>query len=291
MTRMARGHRLGIKFAREWAPERLLPTARATEAAGFDELWVVEDLAFHGGFTQAAAALAVTEHITVGLGIAPAVVRNAAYTAMEIATLARVFPGRFHMGFGHGVEGWIDQVGATPASWMTSLREITTAIKQLLPGGTHSFDGSYVQLRDVVLDHPALVVPPISLGVRSPKSMALAGEVADGVIFAEVSGPRYVARLREQLGEQSVFTVFIYASENVDELRSILDWRLSLERFKRQTSDYAGDMPADPIGTFAIGGPQDTWREQAEAWFTAGADSVVYCPLPGDDVSTIESWS
>jgi 5,10-methylenetetrahydromethanopterin reductase len=288
---MARGHRYGIKFAREWAPERLLPTARATEAAGFDELWVVEDLAFHGGFTQSAAALAVTERITVGLGIAPAVVRNAAYTAMEIATLARVFPGRFHMGFGHGVDGWIEQVGATPQSWMTSLREVTTAIRQLLPGGTHSFDGQYVQLRDVVLDHPAHIVPPISLGVRSPKSMALAGEVADGVIFAEVSGPRYVARHREQLGDESIFTVFIYASEDVDQLRSILDWRLSLERFQRQTSDYAGAMPADPIGTFAIGGPQNTWRDQAESWFAAGADSVVYCPLPNDDVSAIASWT
>ena len=79
-------------FRREYAPEHLPAFATTVEGLGFDELWVVEDLGYHGGFAQAATALAVTSRIEVGLGIAPAVARNAGYAAMEVATLCRIAP-------------------------------------------------------------------------------------------------------------------------------------------------------------------------------------------------------
>ena len=122
--------------------------------------------------------------------------RNVAYTAMEIATLAQMFPGRFHMGFGHGVDFWIEQVGAVPASWLSSLRETVATTIQLLSGENVTFDGSHVHLDAVQLAHPARVMPPVSLGVRGPRSMALAAEVGAGVIFAEWSGPRYLQQVR-----------------------------------------------------------------------------------------------
>ena len=31
---------IGFKFAREWQPSALVPTAKAVEAAGFDELFI-----------------------------------------------------------------------------------------------------------------------------------------------------------------------------------------------------------------------------------------------------------
>jgi 5,10-methylenetetrahydromethanopterin reductase len=285
-------HAIGVKFPREWAPELLLDFARSIEGNGFDELWTVEDLAFHGGIAQCGAALAVTQHLTVGLAIAPAVVRNATYAAMEIATLGRMFPGRFHMGFGHGVESWIEQVGATPTSWLGSLREYTESIKQLITtAGPMSYHGKHVRMDNVHLEHPVAVPPLISLGVRQPKSMALAADVADGVIFAEVSGPKYVQHVRDTVGSTSRFTVLVYASEDTDELRRVLEWRLSLPRFQTQLAAYEGAMPADPLTEFAITGPQHTWREQAQQWFDAGADSVVYCPIVSDSPTAIADWS
>src|SRR3954453_13448173 len=190
----------GVMFRREWPANKLIEYARRVEAHDLDEMWVVEDLTFHGGFTQATAALAATNRITVGIGIAPAVVRNVAYTAMEIATLAQMFPGRFHMGFGHGVDFWIEQVGAAPSSWLSSLREVVVATSQLLEGQNVTLEGSHVHVKDVQLAHPARVMPQISLGVRGPRSMALAADVADGVIFAEWSGPRYLEQVRAQIG-------------------------------------------------------------------------------------------
>ena len=56
-------------------------------------------------------ALAVTERLAVGIGILPAVARNPAITAMELATLAGLAPGRVVAGIGHGVQEWMAQVG------------------------------------------------------------------------------------------------------------------------------------------------------------------------------------
>ena len=88
-------YNLGIMFRREHAPEKLPSFARRAEEVGFDEIWVVEDCFYSSGIASAATALACTDSIAVGLGIMPAVVRNPVFSAMEIATLSRLFPGRF----------------------------------------------------------------------------------------------------------------------------------------------------------------------------------------------------
>lgn len=196
---MQRSVSMGIIFRREQAPETLVSYARRVEALGFDELWVVEDCFYLGGIAQAATALAATERITVGLGIVPAVARNAAFLAMEFATLARMHPGRFHGGIGHGVAEWMDQIGATPSSWLAAIEETTTAVRAILRGEHVTTDGKQVHLRDVVLDHAPPQAPLVSLGVRGPKSLALAGRCADGTILAENSAPAYVAWAREHI--------------------------------------------------------------------------------------------
>lgn len=272
----------GVMFRREWPADRLLDYARQVEAHDLDEMWVVEDLTFHGGFTQATAALAATSRLRVGIGIAPAVVRNVAYTAMEIATLAQMFPGRFHMGFGHGVDFWIEQVGAAPKSWMSSLRETVTATMQLLGGENVTLDGDYVHLDGVQLAHPAQVIPQVSLGVRGPRSMALAAEVGTGVIFAEWSGPRYLQQVRTQIGETPKFTAFVQASADVTALEAMMAEKMALPRFASQLSAY-GDEEV-PLNELVIAGDPVTWIEQAQRWVEVGASSVVFCPLPTDPV-------
>ena len=272
----------GVMFRREWPADQLMGFARQVEAGDLDELWVVEDLTFHGGFTQATAALAATAKISVGIGIAPAVVRNAAYAAMEIATLAQMFPGRFHMGFGHGVDFWIEQVGAVPASWMSALREVVEATTQLLAGQNVTMNGSHVHLDQVQLAHPAHVMPPISLGVRGPRSMALAGDVAHGVIFAEWSGPRYLEQVRAQIGDEPNFTAFVQASGDIDALEAMMREKMALPRFASQLAAYGSEQP--PLTELVIAGDPETWFDQAQKWVDAGAAAVVFCPLPSDPV-------
>jgi alkanesulfonate monooxygenase SsuD/methylene tetrahydromethanopterin reductase-like flavin-dependent oxidoreductase (luciferase family) len=123
----------------------------------------------------------------VGIGLLPVPLRNVALTAMELATVGRLFPGRLLPGIGHGVLSWMGQVGARAESPLALLREYGSALYALLHGETVTVHGRYVNLDEVTLDWPPAVVPPLLVGGVKPRTVALAGELADGVIIS--SGP------------------------------------------------------------------------------------------------------
>jgi 5,10-methylenetetrahydromethanopterin reductase len=191
--------RVGAMFRCNERPEELVPFARRVEALGYDELWIVEDCFFAGGIASAAAALAATGRIAVGLGILPAVMRNPATAAMELSALARLFPGRVLPGFGHGVAAWMRQIGALPPSPLAALGETIAAVRALLAAETVTMDGAHVHLDAVRLEHPPAAPPPVSAGVRGPRSLELSGRVADGTVVAELSSPGYVRWARERI--------------------------------------------------------------------------------------------
>jgi alkanesulfonate monooxygenase SsuD/methylene tetrahydromethanopterin reductase-like flavin-dependent oxidoreductase (luciferase family) len=184
---------VGMCFPREFPGSAVVEFARRLEAGGIDELWLIEDCFFTTAPPLAAAALASTERLAVGLGILPAVSRTAAVTAMEIATLASIAPGRVVGGIGHGIQSWMAQMGAATASPLTTLDEVLSTVRALLRGETVSFHGREVTLDDVRLEHVPDPVPPVLAGVGGPKSLALAGRVADGVVLG---GPSTVPHCR-----------------------------------------------------------------------------------------------
>jgi alkanesulfonate monooxygenase SsuD/methylene tetrahydromethanopterin reductase-like flavin-dependent oxidoreductase (luciferase family) len=193
--------KLGVIFTADRSPECLAAFATAAEAAALDELWLWEDCFLAGGVATTATALSATERITVGLGVMPAVFRNPVAAAMEIATLALLHPGRFIAGLGHGVPAWMDQIGALPAKPVRALEETTVAIRRLLAGEHFSVEGDYVKLRDVFLDQPPTVTPPVVLGVRRRLGLRASGRSADGTILAEPSAPAYIRWARERIDE------------------------------------------------------------------------------------------
>ncbi len=155
-----KNYNLATMFRREHASEDLPEFSRRAEQAGFDELWVVEDCFYTSGIALASIALACTERISVGVGIMPAVARNPVFTAMEISTLAGLYPGRFLPGLGHGMAGWMHQIGAFPKSQLRALEETTVTVRKLLAGERFSYDGSQVHLDDVELVHPPVADSP-----------------------------------------------------------------------------------------------------------------------------------
>jgi len=133
MTAISRA-RIGLSVPAQLPPADIPAYARRAESAGFDELWLAEDCFFAGGIAAVSAALASTRRLVVGLGIMPAVARNAAFTAMEIAAVAELYPARLMIGLGHGMAGWMRQIGAYPRSPLTALAEHIQAIRALLAG-------------------------------------------------------------------------------------------------------------------------------------------------------------
>ena len=126
--------------------------------------------------------------------------RNVALTAMELATLHRMFPGRLIAGVGHGVQEWMGQVGARAASPMTLLREYAEALRALLAGEEVSVQGRYVQMDGVRLDWPPAPDADqglLWLGGSGPKSLALAAELGDGVLLGAGLSPEQVRQACE----------------------------------------------------------------------------------------------
>ncbi|QCR20206.1 LLM class flavin-dependent oxidoreductase [Agrococcus sp. SGAir0287] len=166
-------------------PESFCRVAVAADAAGLDELWVWEDCFAQSGVAAAAAILAWTPRIRVGIGLMPAPLRAVALEAMEVATLARLFPGRLLPGFGHGVQSWMAQAGVRARSPMTLLREHLEALRPLLAGESVTTIGDEVVLDDVWLRWPPREPLPLLVGATGARSLALAGELGDGVILTD----------------------------------------------------------------------------------------------------------
>ncbi|MBM7089366.1 LLM class flavin-dependent oxidoreductase, partial [Streptomyces sp. S12] len=193
---------LGAVLRPQLAPEGLRSVARAADDAGLGELWLWEDCFREGGLTSAAAVLAWTERVRVGVGLLPVPLRNVALTAMEAATLHRMFPGRVTLGVGHGVQDWMGQVGARPESPLTLLREHLLALRALLRGERVTTSGRYVRLDDVALDWPpAPEDAAVLAGGTGPRTVRLTGEAADGTILTANTSAEGVRRARRLVDE------------------------------------------------------------------------------------------
>ena len=208
---------LGVVFRPELPPEQLRAVASAAEEAGLAELWLWEDCFKEGGIAAAAAALAWTDRLRVGIGLLPVPLRNVALCAMEIATVARLFPGRFEVGVGHGVQDWMGQAGARVGSPLTLLGEYLTALHGLLGGETVTVAGRYVRLTDVRLDWRPTPAPRLFSGGYGRRTFELIGRVADGAIITGGTSPadlqdmlRLIDQTRVAAGRAGDYPVIAY---------------------------------------------------------------------------------
>ena len=175
--------RVGIQIAASTPPADLGAIAAETERLGYGEIWLAEDYFELGGIASAGIVLAATERIPVGLGIVAGGVRHPAVTAMEFATLGRAYPNRFLGGIGHGVPGWMHQMGLKPGSPIRALREAVAAIGELLGGEELTRTGEYFTFDGVQLDDVPDEPVPLYLGEENPVGHQLdRGGVGDLVL-------------------------------------------------------------------------------------------------------------
>jgi 5,10-methylenetetrahydromethanopterin reductase len=88
-------------------------------------------------------------------------------------------------------------------------------VKQLLRGEEVSTAGRHVFLDRVRLDAPPEIVPPVLAGVRGPKSLAMAGRVADGLVLAEGTGPIALRSALAEAGCPPDFNVTVFGALSV----------------------------------------------------------------------------
>ena len=258
---------LGAIFLPQNPPERLPEVARAADDAGLEQLWLWEDCFLHSGIAAASAALAVTTRLKVGIGILPVPFRNVAIAAMEIATLHRLFGDRPIVGLGHGVQDWMGQVGARAASPMTLLREYTTALRGLLQGESVTTDGRYVHLDAVKLDWPPDRAPRLFVGAMGPKTMQLAGEIADGTILTGSTTPEALREARGRINPGPAHEIVVYLPAATGPGAA--------DRLARDQEKYGSPWPG-------VSGDAAAIAEVVQEMAAAGADTVILQPTPDE---------
>lgn len=264
--------RLGVVWRPDYSPGALAGFAGAAEQAGLDELWLWEDCFLQGGIAQAAVALAATSSLVIGIGVLPAPLRGVVATALEISTLATMFPGRVQLAIGHGVQQWMHQAGAAVRSPLTLLREYVTALRGLLAGHPVSLSGEYVALDAVRLRFTPDVPVPVLIGGAGPKTLALAGTLADGVLLDcqhTASSSRTALRHvdRQDHLNPSTFRRVMYIA--------CAPGPLAVERLAAEARHWN----VTPAQEFGVGGSAGDIGAAVGPYRAAGLDTIVLQPI------------
>jgi alkanesulfonate monooxygenase SsuD/methylene tetrahydromethanopterin reductase-like flavin-dependent oxidoreductase (luciferase family) len=127
-----------------------------------------------------------------------------------------------------------------------------------------------VRLDHVALDWPPPEpVPPLLVGARGPRTLALAGELADGLCLDASLTPAGVARAIEQSAARRPAEVVVYLPTG--------SAPGSAERILQQLRE-----PADPLPErTALGAPAEA-AASIRAYADAGATTIVLQPTPDD---------
>jgi len=177
------------------APPEIVGTARFAEAAGFDGVWMYENLYGAGAFAAAGATVAATSRLRVGIGTVSPYTRSSAIVAMEAGLLHRLSGGRFSLGLGASPAEFVGRLGIDASKPLTVMRETLAVLHELFAGRATTFTGERVRLRDVTLALPKpATAPPIYLGAIGERMLGLAGQLADGLIFSVLCPLPFIRR-------------------------------------------------------------------------------------------------
>jgi 5,10-methylenetetrahydromethanopterin reductase len=314
---MAVDDRIGIVLGSDIPPADVPRIAGQAERLGFAELWAPEDCFFNGGIAVAATALARTSTIRVGLGVLSGLARHPALLAMELATLAGLYPGRVLPGLGLGAPAWVEQMGLTPRSQLVAMRETVSAVRRLLGGETLHEAGETASYAQIALTHVPHGDLPIAMGVMGPRMLRLSGEIADGTVLSVMSTPPYVRWLRERVAEGQArasrdgaphrITTFTLYRVDADgerakrEVRGVLAFYLFVAPQSALTDVYgirdellalhaeggddplghiAREMPDQWLEDLTVAGEPDECAEKIQRLLDAGSDAVCLWPAP-----------
>jgi probable F420-dependent oxidoreductase, Rv2161c family len=286
----------------QWTTVREI--ARATEALGFDSLWVSDhlflDIGKYGGSSQPEAAFEpiVTlaalarelDHIRLGTLVFCEALRPASVLAKALATLDRISGGRIDVGLG---AGWYEPEYAAigmdfprPGERLARLGEALEVLKALLgeDGGPLVFDGRFHRANGA-RNLPTAVQrprPPVFIGGKGDRLLRLVAERADGWntcwvwTFAEYAERRAVLEQEcERIGRDpaSVWcSLGLYALCGEDEA----DLELRFERLRDRTPPGVLDsVTLDQWRRGRLVGTVEQVQEQLEQWGALGVETVI----------------
>lgn len=172
-------------------------------ANGIDHLFMADHVSFRNGsgtdgFVEVAALSQLHEQIGVMISIYLLPLRHPLPVARQLATMAKIAPGRMMFGVGVGGDDRheIEVCGVDPRTRGKRTNESLTIIRKLLTGEKIDFNGEHFDLQQAEIRPVPETAIPIIIGGRSDAALARAGLFGDGWIGVWCSTKRYAQALQ-----------------------------------------------------------------------------------------------
>src|SRR3954447_6238874 len=177
----------------EQPADELLDSIRIADQLGYYACYSADEIYHKDGWMLLAAAAGKTERVRLGPCVAPIFMREPTYVAQLAATLDELSGGRAEVVFGIGNIALLAQYGGERRGTrpMARLREAHHVMRTFLDQGSIDFAGDFYSYAGITTAaRPAQEHLPLKIGAMGgPRSMELAGEIADGLHTACAYSP------------------------------------------------------------------------------------------------------
>lgn len=165
----------GVTLFPGGSPAQMREWAHLAEDGGFDYIGVADTQSLGREVYVILTQLALeTKKAALGPTVSNPITRHPAVTASAIASVNEVAEGRAFLGVGTG-DSAILNLGLRPVK-LAGMREFLTTMRALFSGETYSYQGSRIHTRWINSS------VPLVLSAEGPKTLQLAGELADAAL-------------------------------------------------------------------------------------------------------------
>jgi alkanesulfonate monooxygenase SsuD/methylene tetrahydromethanopterin reductase-like flavin-dependent oxidoreductase (luciferase family) len=265
---------------------RTIELAQEIERRGFAGIWAPS---IYGNMSLCEAVAWNTTHIKFGTAIAPIYQRSVLDFAQSAAFLHEVSGGRFHLGIGIAHAPSYVRLGVTPGKPLSDTRNFVDKLRAERDLGA---------------------MPPVILAALRARMVALAGEIGQGVVFANAARSHMAASLAALPEEKRTATDFFIGNmlptcitDDIDAAKAVLRRALTSYAFRPNYRNYwkeagyveemadieraidAGRNDDVPnyltdrwLADCTLFGPAHKIRDGMEAWRDAGVHTPIIVP-------------
>ncbi|HEY2758098.1 MAG TPA: LLM class flavin-dependent oxidoreductase [Pseudolabrys sp.] len=299
--------RLGIYFDGFSSASEIMDVAHQAEMAGAESLWFAQ----HMGYREAMMIAAAVAGITKSSKLVPTAITPYLWpslpTAMSLATLNELAPGRTQIAVSVGNVLNLGESGVEAVKPVRVIREYVENIRALLSGEAVRCDGEIENLRGAHMEFGKGIDVPIYVASTGPKVMQLAGQIGDGILLsaglthaytrrcleAVEAGAREAGRDPNSVRKAGFINLniskdgpaaraallrklaFLFRSrghsENIKSSELDIDHQAIIEALSRRDLDGATRLlPEAAATTFGVAGTPAECRQQLEAYLAIG---------------------
>jgi 5,10-methylenetetrahydromethanopterin reductase len=297
------------------------------DSLGFDHLWLTDSsLHARNCYSYLTLAAGRTSRLLLGTAVTNPATRHPAITAAAAATVDEVSGGRFALGIGVGDRPLL-ALGLGPST-LAELEAAVDGIRRLWRGEQVDLTTRDFALVGARLRFPARADIPVFVSASGPKTLELAGRIADGAIILAGLFPEALEWAISHVGHgadtagrpRPHVAVFAYGAVDEDEdaalasARSIAAWfpqtaphigdlaGLPREVASRVRASYRGgefqeaaaaanELPDEYVRKVALAGNRERAARQIRAALDAGADSVHVFPIGNRRMNTVRAFA